>query len=169
MNNKTFTNPREYLETLVGQPMRYGIKSPGLDLYDFGFGEGEVLVVSEGKAKEKRLPPYILHATCRFKVIWRNKRIVEIYDEEETKEEFAIDVQPMLGHRVKRVALSEKNDLWLDFGVFWIVFVTDEVGDEYYREESWRFFHMFHEDDPHLIGSDQYLKFGDEFFPVGTV
>ncbi len=144
-------SPFEYLQTLVEQPLCYGIKSPDMDLYDFGFGD-TVTIDCNGKTRDVCI--HILHVQCRFEVIWRNgERCIDIYDEDTSAESFSTDVIPLIGLKVKRVALSDKNDLWLDFGDCWVVFATFENG-----EESWRYF-MYNTDDPHLVASDSWLRF----------
>ena len=133
-----------YLQTLIGQTLHYALKSPDMDLYDLGFGAPEA---------DFR---YVLHATCRFKVIWRNgERRTDKYYEDTPSEEFHSAIQRLIGWKVTRVGLSDKNDLWLDFGDgdCWAVFVTFEN-----NEESWRFF-TYHSDDPHLVASDSWLDF----------
>lgn len=144
----------EFLQTLVGQPLCYGIKSPDMDLYDLGFGSGVVDITSYGEEKEDWT--YILHVTCRFKVIWRNgERRIDKYYEDTPCEKFHSEIKRLIGLKVKRVALSSKNDLYLDFGDYWIVFVTFEDG-----EESWRFFTSI-PNSPHLIATDSELYFSE--------
>lgn len=144
----------EFLYTLVGQPLCYGIKSPDMDLYDLGFGSGIVDVSSYGEETEDWT--YILHVTCRFKVIWRNgERRIDKFNEDTPCEKFHSEVKRLIGLKVKRVGLSSKNDLYLDFGDYWVVFVTFE--DE---EESWRFFTSV-PNGPHLIASSSELCFSD--------
>ena len=133
-------DPLEYLNHLVCKPLCYGLKSPDSDLYDFGFGDPSAV--------------YILHIICRFKVIWKNgEQRVRIYHENTPCEQFHAEIKPLLGLPVKRVALSDKNDLWLDFGDCWVVFATFEN-----EEESWRFFSA---DSalPHLIAADSRMYF----------
>lgn len=143
----------EYLNQLINQPLAYGIKSPDMDLYDFGFG-GCVNVPSTFKPnKVRKLSEYVLHVTCRFKIIGRgNKQYTKRYYEDTSHEEFHADIQHLLGLKVKRVGLSDKNDLWLDLGEVWIVFATFEIG-----EESWRFF-TCDKRDPHLVAADTWLE-----------
>lgn len=142
----------DFLHSLVGQPLLYAIKSPDTDLYDFGFGKLDGLLNRHGK--QKKICTHILHATCRFKVMWKNReQRVDKYYEDTSCEKFHADIQPLFGMKVKRVALSDKNDLWLDLGDYWIVFATFENG-----EESWRFF-TNDIDVPHLVASDSWLDF----------
>ncbi len=141
-----------FLETLVNQVLRYGLKSPDMDLYDFGFGDSSGIKKEYRKIRE--ICTHFLHVTCRFKVIWRNgdKRI-DIFYEDTPCEEFHQAVKQLIGMRVKRVALSDKNDLWLDFGDCWVVFATFENG-----EESWRLFSSNREIH-HLVASDSWVDF----------
>ena len=110
-----------FLQSLVGQSLSYAIKSPDMDLYNFGFGDSL---------------QYILHVVCRLKVIWKDgSSRRDCYDEDTPSDIFSRAIEQILGAPVKRIELSDKNDLWLDCGEFWIVFATFENG-----EESWRVF-----------------------------
>ena len=139
-------NAFNYLCTLVGNPMLYAVKSPDTELYAFGLGKLVEAVSFRGRKKE--IGTHILHVTCRFKVIWKNgEHRVDIYYEDTPCEKFHSEVKRLVGLKVKRVALSDKNDLWLDFGEYWLVFATFEDG-----KESWRFF-TSDDEDPHLVAS----------------
>lgn len=141
----------EYLQKLINQPLIYGYKSSDLDLYDIGFGEFVEIVDSRGK---RSICSLVLHPTCNFKVIWKNgKRETHIFYGNTSHEEFQSEIEHLVGLTVKRVALSDKNDLWLDLQECWIVFATFEDG-----EESWRFFDA-HKETPHLVASDSWLEF----------
>lgn len=142
----------EFLRVLVDQPLCYGIKSPDTDLYDFGFGNMDNSMTPYGGGK--KVGTLSLHVTCRFKVIWKiGECRVDKYYEDTPCEQFHSEVKRLVGLKVRRVALSDKNDLWLDFGDYWIVFATFESG-----EESWRFF-TSDVDVPHLVASDSWLHF----------
>lgn len=142
----------EFLQTLVGQPLCYGIKSPDLDLYDFGFGN--FVRVHNWHGEERIVCTHILHVICRLKVIWKNGgHRVDKYYEDTPGEKFNAEVKRFIGLKVRQVELSDKNDLWLDLGDYWIVFATFENG-----EESWRFF-TSDIDSPHLVASDSWLHF----------
>ena len=144
----------EFLRTLVNLSLCYGLKSPDTDLYDFGFGNIKNTTKPYRGAEE--VGTLILHVTCRFKVIWKTgESRVDKYDEDTTCEKFHSDVKRLLWLKVRRIALSDKNDLWLDLGDYWIVFATFENG-----EESWRFF-TSDIDAPHLIASDSWLRFSN--------
>lgn len=105
------------MQNLVGKRLCYGIKSPDTDLYDLGFG------------------PYTLHAICPIEI--RDRSGAERYDMNTPSEQFRQRLQRLIGRRVRRVALSDKNDLWLDFDVCHMVLVSWEDG-----EESWRLFRV---------------------------
>ncbi len=144
-------NKMEYLNTLVGQPLRYGAKSPDTELYDFGFGD-EIEVDSPHWGRIT-VCPLVLHALCRFRVISRDaERRVDTYYEDTPSEQFHQHIKHLLGFTVKRVGVSDKHDLWLDLGDYWMVFATYENG-----EESWRFFH--YHSDKHLVASDLWMDF----------
>lgn len=144
----------EYLKGLVGQPLLYALKSPDTELYDFGFGEPIEKVNRQGKQFE--VGSHILHVLCRFEVICRKgMHRIDRYYEDTPLEEFQKGIQHLIGHKVTRIALSDKNDLWVefDFGNYWAVFATFEN-----KEESWRYFSADIKK-PHLVASDTYLEF----------
>ena len=141
-----------FLNSLVGHPLLYAVKSPDTELYDFGFGK---LVETENRrGKRKTVGTQSLHVLCRFKVIWKTgKKRLDIYHEDTPSEKFYSEVKQLIGLNVKRIALSDKNDLWIDFDDCWIVFATFENG-----EESWRFF-VWDRAVPHLVASNLWLDF----------
>lgn len=144
----------EFLHKLTGRPLLYALKSPDTELYDFGFGE--LIEVTNRRGQRKKVGTLTLHVLCRFELIWRNdERRVDIYYEDTPCDKFHSEVQHLLGQKVWRVALSDKNDLWLDFGDYWAVFATYENG-----KESWRFF-IPNTDFPHLVASNSWLDFSD--------
>lgn len=143
-----------FLQNLIGQPLLYAIKSPDVELYDFGFGE--LIEVVNRRGTQKRIGTHTIHVLCRFKVIWQNcEHRVDKYYEDTPCEKFHSEIKNLVGLKVRRVALSDKNDLWLDLGDYWIVFATFENG-----EESWRLF-TSDADNPHLIASNSWLHFLD--------
>ncbi len=140
-----------YLENLVGKPLRYGIKSHDTELYDFGFGESIEITDHQ---KRRNIYLHNLHILCDFKVIDKtNRGSYKIYYGNTEKHKFESDIQRIIGLKVKRVSLSDKNDLWLDFGSNWVVFVTCEDA-----EESWRYF-IWGKKNPHLVVSDVWQEF----------
>ncbi len=87
---------------------------------------------------ETSLPVHLfLHAQCRFEILYRgsyqNAERIEITGESNTSV-FLNATKGLLETSVLRVEVSAKNDLWLDFGDYWVVFATCDDG-----EESWRF------------------------------
>ena len=143
-----------FLHTLVDQPLCYGLKSPDMDIYDFGFGK--VVEVFDLHGNKKRICTHILHITCRFKIIRKRgqRRVIKFY-EDTPCETLHSEIKSLVGLKVRQIALSSKNDLWLDFGDYWVVFATFEN-----REESWRFF-TSDITIPHLVASDSRLDFSD--------
>lgn len=132
------------LREMIGCQLCYGIKSPDTELYDFGFG----CFHSDQNVKEERFP-FVLHVLCPFKVIKRSvRKYVKYYDSTTSYEQFSEDVQPLCGLKIKRIALGEENDLWIDYGEYWMVFLTYQDG-----EESWRLFTPY-SDLPHWVASD---------------
>lgn len=127
-------SPQEFVSQLVGWSFAYGIKSPDMDLYDFGFVKAENAKSYDGNVDSCR---YILHAMCRFKIIWQSQaRDKEIYHEDTPADVFHERVNRILGLPINRATLSDKNDLWLDLGKCWIVFATHEGRED----ESWCLF-----------------------------
>ena len=139
-----------FLNLLIDEPLSYGIKSPDMDLYDFGFGKS--IKVPCRRDPDREVSAFTLHATCRFKIIRRNgERCVQRYYEDTPAEEFHCAIKHLIGLYIKRIALSDKNDLWLDFGDYWMVFATFEND-----EESWCFF-TFTDDKRYLVAADSWL------------
>lgn len=126
--------PQEFVSELEGWSIAYGIKSPDMDLYDFGFVKAENAISYDGNVDSCR---YILHAMCRFEIIWQNgTKDVEAYYEDTPADVFREKVKRILGLPIRRPSLSEKNDLWLDLGECWIVFATYEEQEA----DSWVLF-----------------------------
>ena len=141
-----------FLETLINQPLCYGLKSPDTELYDFGFGK--MVEVVSWRGKKKTMCTHTIHVICRFEIIRKTGTPhVERYYEDTSYIKFHHDIRPLIGLCIKRIALSDKNDLWLDLGDYWIVFVTFENEDE-----SWRFF-VADREKTHLVASDVWLRF----------
>lgn len=96
----------EFLQTLVNQTLCYGIKSPDMDLYDFGFSNR----VLDFDKDAKEAYTHFLHVVCRFKVIWRRgKRRIVIYDEDTPSEKFQTECSRLVGLNVRCALLSEKT------------------------------------------------------------
>lgn len=141
----------DYLQALVGQSLSYAIKSFDTELYDFGFYNAEQPSQSPIDVSQVE---YVLHVICRVKVIWnKDEHRVQEYYEDTPYAKFHSEINQLIGLEVKRVALSDKNDLWLDFGDCWVAFATHENS-----EESWRFFKT-NAEYPHLVASDSWLRF----------
>ena len=150
MDNISKKKAMSFLRALIDQPLCYGVKSPNIDLYDFGFGDQHEITNRSGEIR--KCCTYILHITCRFKVICKCKKHPPVnYYEDTPCDTFHANIRDLIGLKVKRIALSDKNDLWLDLEEYWIVFATFENG-----EESWRYF-TFSEESPHLIASNTWL------------
>lgn len=135
-----------YIQQLVDKHLCYGIKSPDMDLYDFGFSRQ-----IESDQKSTDYLSYILHITCEFKIIGKNN-VTDYYDANTPSNQFSSNIQKLIGLKVQRVTLSEKNDLWLDLGKCWVVFITFETD-----EESWRFF-TSSKGNAHLVASNSWLQ-----------
>ena len=140
-----------FLNSIVGHSVLYAHKSPDTELYDFGFGNFVEIV--DWKGRRRQVASLTVHALCRFRVISRKEHRVSNFYEDTPTQKFDSKIQPLIGQKVKRIALSEKNDFWLDFGDYWMVFVTHENG-----KESWRFFATA-EDTPHFVAADSWIDF----------
>ena len=120
-------------QQLISQPLRYGIKSPDCELYDIGFGEW--VNYTDHSSKTREVCNYTIHITCRFKIIKKKgDQSTRCYFEDTPSSIFQSDIQNLIGLQVKRVTLSDKNDLWIDLDDYWIVIATFE--DDL---ESWCF------------------------------
>ncbi len=135
------------LDEMLGCTIEFAGKSPDTELYIFEFSNPQ----TAGDITEPSCI-FKLHLLCRFEVIWRKRKTKDIYYEDTSSEEFASQASQLMGKQIKRTGLSDKNDLWLDFGDFWMVFATFEN-----EEESWRFFYS-DKKKPHLVASDTWLK-----------
>ena len=143
----------EYLNQLNSKPLAYGTKFHNWDLYDIGFGNCVNVPCELRPGTFKNVAEFTLHILCRFKIINRGTiRSVKRYYEDTPSEEFGHDIQHLIGKKIKRVGLSDKNDLWLDLDDYWIVFATFETG-----EESWRFMPRDRQH-PHLVAADTWLE-----------
>lgn len=141
----------QFLNSLLGQRLCYGLKSPDTDLYDFGLGQ--FIKTYDFKGNLCEVSTHTLHATCRFKIISRSyPDKTNIFDEESDANEFDSHISNLIGLPIVRVALSEKNDLWLDFHDYWMVFATFEDG-----EESWRYF-LTNDNSQLLVASNVWLR-----------
>ena len=162
-----------YLQKLVGQPVLFSWKIPFWDdLYEIGFGEwveyvddidlstfpiGRQLMntpLFQRKTKHDMRAEYVLHSFCPIKLAWRDgSRKVQVFDDQSDGRSFRETFDSLKGFKVKRVGLSEINDLWIDLGACWIVFESLEDG-----EESWRFIPPSRQD-PHLVVSNNEIRF----------
>ena len=139
------------INRLVGKKLQYAIKSPDTELYDLGFGK--LINATNLHGHKKMVGEYTIHVLCNIRVIWQTeRRKVHDYYGNTSQEAFNSRIRRLLGMEVLRVGLSEKNDLYLDLGCCWIVFVTLEN-----NAESWRFFSSNREM-PHLVASDAWLE-----------
>lgn len=137
------------LDKLVGLPLLYGLQSPDVVFFDLGFGE--YIQAKNLYGIERSVATYSLHAVCGIKIIHRKEpRHTECYFGD-TPAAFNSLLSKLTGQIIKRVALSEKNDLWMDLGDYWIVFVTNEDS-----EESWRYFSHLN-NTSHLVFSDTWI------------
>ena len=115
-------------QRLTGTKLAYAEKNADNESFDFGFGE------TAGKDFT-----YALHVTCSFDVIPRDEALeagerVRVFGYDASAAEFQNYISAFFGKEIIRVAVNEKNDLWLDLGDYWVVFDTDEYSDD----EAWR-------------------------------
>ncbi len=150
MANYTWEDCIRYLQQMVGQPLSYGWKSWDMDIFDVEFGDLVTCTNLYGETHKCHL--HIMHSVGAIKIIWWKEKRSIFYDIDTTTEEFYSDIQKLIGLEVLRVALSDKNDLWFDFGDIWMVFITYDS-----NEESWRYF-TARSEDPHLVAADSWLQ-----------
>lgn len=144
----TDQNIENNLSCIVGSPLQYGIKSSDLDLFQLGFGESISLEYWKNQSLE--INKYAIHFDSALYVYWENGKVDKLYSNVQ-EAEFNMVISKLVGKLVKRVALSTKNDLWIDLDDCKIVVVTRD--DE---EESWRFF-LPRTHYPHLIATSTTL------------
>ena len=81
-----------------------------------------------------------------------HKQSVNCFYENTSSELFCDAIEDSIGMEIIRIALSSKNDLWIDLGDCRIVFVTFED-----NEESWRLFSS--NEEQHLVASSESILF----------
>lgn len=139
------------LKPMLGQPLHYSRVHIEYDMFEFGFGPLFRQLGPNGMYR--MVCPYTIHTQVPYLTIKdRKRRRAKDYYWDTTPEVFYRGTKKLIGLEVKRVGLSEKNDLWIDLGDYWIVFPTYENG-----EESWRFFTPG-SDRPHLVASDSWVS-----------
>lgn len=155
MGKDFFQANHELLNELVDLPFRIAMKHPDWnDLYRFGFGE---MFLEESEGKTVVLCEYNLHVLCPFKIGRRKKRkedrrIVDEYDCETSREKFQEEISRWYGLKVKEVKLTKENDLLLNLDECGILFTTYLDG-----RESWR---LFRDDvKKHLVATNEELSF----------
>lgn len=140
-----------YLQELLEQPLSYGIKSINSELFVFRFGPS-LDALQENTTSQ--ICTYNLHVMCGIKIVSKiEKKTIKEYSGNSSYEVFSRDIIQLIGLTVKRVALSEKNDIWIDFGEYWVIIVTNEDDDE-----SWRFFSS-DDNRRHLVASDSWIDY----------
>lgn len=138
------------LEALVDQPLRFAFLYPEWGMFDFGLGE--YIVDLYGPKGVRILPKHIVHGQYRIII---NQKIGQTglhkFNIHSDPKEFRDYVSNLIGLRVKRIGMDAWNTLFLDFGDYWVFFVTEKNG-----EESWRYFTV-----PlpqrHLVASDSWF------------
>lgn len=138
----------EYLNCLVGTPLQYGIKRSDFDLFQLGFGDSISLESWGGQTLQ--INKYAIHFDSALYLYWKNRKVDKFYSDTQA-EEFDMVLSKLRGKYVERIALSDKNDLWLDLEDCQMVIVTRD--DD---EESWRFF-LPRTNQPHLVASSSTL------------
>lgn len=147
-NNLESDQLHAMVQLLVGKPLRYAIKSPDIDLFDLGFGCDVHFINANGEQQEAC--QHTIHLVCGILVYWKDRHKEQFFGDT-SPHIFQESIQKLVGEKVRRVALSDKNDLWFDLGQCHFVIVTLEN-----NEESWRLFSPG-SDCPHLVASDTAL------------
>ena len=138
-------NLRQRVTILEGLSLKYGVKSPDMDLYDLGFGRD--LVFRDKFGKPHNVCQYVIHIVCGIRLFWKDGRREE-YTKDSSYLAFQNSIHKFIGEPIRRVALSEKNDLWLDFGQCSMAIITHEDADE-----SWRLFAPY-SGNKHLVATN---------------
>ena len=141
---------KEIVKVMEGEKIDYAIKSHGLDLYDFGFGE-EHDVFDEETNEIRALPPYCVHAMCNFSI--RMSSGAEFFfDAEVSSEEFKLIEKKICGRTILKADVTESHHLIIQLEDITFDFIPHPP--EYYGEdvESWRFF-QFGGKSEHLVVS----------------
>lgn len=141
----------DLLCTIIGQPLLFGIKSPDMLFFDFGFGD---IVPAHFDAGAKWIGRYSLHADCRVKIIEIITGREWLFSSNDSNEFFQNSLINLINHRVKKFFIEERNNLRIEIGDYWIVCETWD-GDE----ESWRYFEHY-TDKAHCIGTSENLWLG---------
>ena len=136
------------LQLLKGKTLSYAIKSPDLTLYDLGFGD---FVVVDTILGPHNICEYMLHISSAIRIYWKGGGTEEYWGDTACSE-IVLLAKRLVDCPITRVTLSDKNDLWIDFGICRMVIITTEDA-----EESWRFFSA-DINLPHLIASDTWIS-----------
>lgn len=140
----TKQNVERYLNCIVGTPLQYGFKHSDFDLFQLGFGD--CVSFEKWKGQTLAINRYAIHFDSAIYLYWKHGG-VDRFDSSTADNVFSSAISKLIGTHVKKIALSEKNDLWIDLGECRIAVVTRDD-----CEESWRFFQPRTEN-PHLIAS----------------
>ena len=142
-----------YLNGIVGEPLQYGIKTSDLDLFQLGFGES--ISVEYWKGKLVEINKYAVHFDSAVYLYWKDGKVDMFYPDAHTSS-FNLAISKLVGKIVKRIALSSKNDFWIELDNCRMVIVTRDDEDE-----SWRFF-CPRTRQPHLVASSTTLMLDED-------
>lgn len=158
-NNDPDITTNQFLEKfdlLIGQPLLYIVKSPGMLFFDLGFGEK---INDEGKpiARETEendnwVGSFAIHVDCPLAIIDKAMHTKKWFQYDDTNDLVQEWIHGAIECKVDKVALCEYNKLKIDIGSKRIVIVPWEGNDE-----SWRFFKP-RTDSPHIIGSAESIE-----------
>ena len=149
----TTQNIESYLRSIVGSPLQYGIKHSDLNLFQLGFGD--CVSFEHWKGQTLEINRYAIHFDSAIHLYWKDGE-VDRFEPNAEENMFSSVISKLMGRYVERVALSDKNDLWIDLGICRIVVVTRD--DDM---ESWRFFQP-RTSHPHLIASSTTLELEED-------
>ncbi len=136
-----------YLSVIIGTTLNYGTKSPDFSLYNLGFGTE--IMREDYKGNLCAFSEYSIHCVEGIVLYSNHKR--QEYGYEDLQFTFESAISPFVGLVVRKITLSDKNDLWIDMGKCQLVIVTSED-----NEESWRFLSSAH--GYHIISSNKWIE-----------
>lgn len=127
---------KRMLNKLIGHPIIYAIKSPDMDLCDFGFGfSNDYQFAKDGTACMQ--PLFAIHSVCLVGIQEKHSNNTNWSSWDTPATIFKKMFQVCLGCTVKTVCISKRGNLTIDLGVYIVKFIANDP-----LEENWRFFRL---------------------------
>lgn len=124
------------LDEIIGYPLIYTIKSPDMDLCNFGFGFAGEYPSAKHDSTYVR-PIFAIHSVCLVSLQDKRTGITEHIFEDTPHTVFGNTFHNVLGGIVKRVAITKRGNLSVELESHIIKFTAT-----YIDEENWRFFRL---------------------------